>query len=200
MDVFSAGGATVGRKTLMAGSKAAIEKLGEKGTEKAVVITLRTTGLEIAEKQLSKKVAEKLTDKELVQFTINGLLAQMKSSISSSVGKATTFEITKPLKLLFELSGVSRETWKRMTGLEARIFMRGDARVFVRLGNVPKVMLGTKVVAFLNRSTGDVALGTIVESDPAQDAIEGTAKIAGCIQKITKTEWQQHISAWWLVN
>ena len=200
MDVFSAGGATVGRKTLMAGSKAAIEKLGEKGTEKAVVITLRTTGLEIAEKQLSKKVAEKLTDKELVQFTITGLLAQMKSSISSAVGKATTFEITKPLKLLFELSGVSRETWKRMTGLEARIFMRGDARVFVRLGNVPKLMLGTKVVAFLNRSTSDVALGTIVESDPAQDAIKNTAKIAGCIQKITKTEWQQHISAWWLVN
>ena len=200
MDVFSAGGATIGRKTLVAGSKVAIERVAEKGTEKAVVVTLRTTGLEIAEKQLTKIVAEKLSEKELAHFTITGTLTAMKSSISSAVGKATTFEITKPLKLLFELSGVSRETWKRMTSLEARIFMRGDARVFVRLGNVPKVMLGTKVVAFLNRSTSDVALGVIVETDPVQDAIEDTAKIAGSIQKITKIEWQQHISAWWLVN
>ena len=54
MDVFSAGGATIGRKTLVAGSKVAIERVAEKGTEKAVVVTLRTTGLEIAEKQLTK--------------------------------------------------------------------------------------------------------------------------------------------------
>ena len=45
-----------------------------------------------------------------------------------------------------------------------------------------------------------MALGVIVETDPVQDAIEDTAKIASSIQKITKIEWQQHISAWWLVN
>lgn len=197
IDILSGGGAAVGRKAVLTGGKA----VAEKGAEKAFVVTLKTTGLEIAEKQLSKKVAEKLTDKELVQFTITGLLAQMKSSISSAVGKATTFEITKPLKLLFELSGVGQKTWKQMTGLDAKIFMRGDAKVFVRLGNVPKVMLGTKIIAFLNRASSDVALGTVVESDPGKNAIEGGVKtIVAAKEKIIKTEWQQHISAWWLVN
>lgn len=201
IDIFSAGGGTITRKILQTGSKEALEKIPVKGADKAVVMTLRSTGLEIAEKQLPKQIVEKMNEKELVGFTITAFIAEMKNSIATTIGKITTFEITKPLQMFFKLSGVGAKTTKRITGLDARIFMRGDAKVYVRLGKVPTAILGTKIVAFLNRTSGDLALGTVVESGPGQKVIEdGVHTVAGLSDNLRKVEWQKHISAWWLIN
>ena len=138
-------------------------------------------------------------EKELVNWSISGTLSQMQQAVKSTVGKATTFEITKPVQFMFRYSGVGRETWKRWTGMEARLFMRGDAKVFVRLGNVPAAVIGTRSAAFLNRSAQDLSIGAVVESEPGQDVLHG-----GVNQVLSAKgqlhSWRQNVSAWWLFN
>ncbi len=197
------GGTAAGRKALLAGGKEVAEqatkKIAEKGAEKVLVTTLRDTGLELAKKQLGKEVAEKMGEKELVNWSISGRFSQMQQAVKSTVGKATTFEITKPVQFMFHYSGIGRVSWKRWTGMDARLFMRGDAKVFVRLGNVPVAVIGPRSAEFLNRAAQDLSIGAVAESEPGQEALKSGVKQV-LSAKDHLHSWQQHVSAWWLFN
>lgn len=88
----------------------------------------------------------------------------------------TAFEATKPLQFLFEKTGVSRTTFKKWTGLEARVFMRNDAKVVI----YPTQGLSGAIL----RETAANAIG------------ETTGEAA----KIAQKAWQQNASGWWLMN
>jgi hypothetical protein len=203
VDIFTFGQGAAGRKVLLAGGKEAAERaateIAEKGAEKVFVTTLRDTGLELAKNRIGKEVAEKMSEKELVTWSVSGTLSQMQQAVKSTVGKATTFEITKPVQFMFGYSGVGRETWKRWTGMEARLFMRGDAKVFVRLENAPVAVIGTRSAAFLNRTAQDLSIGAVAESEPGQKALHSGVKQVLSAKDQLHT-WQQHVSAWWLFN
>ena len=198
-DILSVGTTTAPRKALIAGGKAGVKQLGEK----AIVTNLTSSGTKLATKALGKEVAEKLAEKALFSWTATAGLSEIRQMVRTTIGKVTTFEITKPVKLMFELSGASRESWKRFTNLEARLFMRGDAKVFVQLEKIPANVLGPKGAGFLNMTARELSIGTIVESQPGQDVIK-TALDGGTIAAKTlleqKVVWQKHISAWWLLN
>lgn len=203
VDVASGGGAAAGRKALLVGGKETTEvatrKLAEKGSEKLFVTTLRDTGLELARKQVGKEVAEKMGEKELVNWTITGTMSEMQQAVRSAIGKATTFEITRPVQFMFRYSGLDRETVKRFTGLEARLFMRGDAKVYVRLTNVAGAVVGSRSAALFERTAQDLALGTAFESEPGQEIVhEGVKQAISAKEKLKA--WQQNVSAWWLLN
>jgi hypothetical protein len=203
VDIFTGGGAAAGRKALVAGGKEAAEaaskEIAEKGVEKFFVTTLRDSGLELAKKRVGKEISENMSEKELADWTITSMFSQVQQIVSSTAGKATTFEITKPVQFMFSYSGVGRDSWKRWTGLEAKLFMRGDARVFVRIGNLPLAILGSRGAAFLNRTSQDLSIGVIAESEPGQDALnEGVSKIVSAKDQLRA--WQQNVSAWWLLN
>lgn len=203
VDIFTLGQSAAGRKVLLVGGKEAAERaakeIAEKGAENVLVTTLRDTGFELAKKQVGKEVAEKMGEKELLNWSISGTLSQMQQLVKSTVGKATTFEISKPVQFMFRYSGVGRETWKRWTGMEARLFMRGDAKVFVRLGNVPVAVLGTRSAALLNRTAQDLSIGAVAESELGQDALHGgVKKVLSAKEQLCR--WQQNVSAWWLFN
>lgn len=206
VDIFTAGGATAGRKVLVAGGKEAtekaVEKLAEKGAEKVFVTTVRETGLELARKHVGKEIAEKMREKELGNWMVTGTLSEMQQAVRSTVGKATTFEITKPVQFMFQYSRLGRESWKRFTGMEARLFMRGDAKVYIRLTKVAGVagaVVGSRSAAFLTRTAQDLTIGSAVESEPGQDVLHaGVKKVISAKDQIRT--WQQNVSAWWLLN
>jgi hypothetical protein len=203
IDVFTGGGTAAGRKALLVGGKeatgAATRKLAEKGGEKLLVTTLRDTGLELARKQVGKEVAEKMGEKELINWTVTGTMSEMQQSLRTTIGKATTFEMTRPVQFMFQYSRVGRGTWKRFTGMEARLFMRGDAKVFVRISNLAGAVVGSRGAAFFERTTQDLALGSAFESELGKDVLhEGVNRIVSTKEQLRS--WQQNVSAWWLLN
>ncbi len=203
VDVATGGGTVAARKVLFAGGKEASKRVGkemaEKGVGKVFVTTLRDTGLDLARNRVGKEVAEKLGEKGLVVWRISGAISQMQQMVKSTIGKLTTFEITNAVQFMSRYSGVGRETWKRLTGMEARLFMRGDAKVFVRIGNVPVAFIGTRSAALLNSTAQDLSIGAMAESDPGQDALHGGVKLVLSAKEQLR-KWQQNVSAWWLLN
>ena len=203
VDVFSGGGTAAGRKALLVGGKeatgAAARKVAEKGGEKLFVTTLRDTGLELARKRVGKEVAEKMGEKELINWTVTGTLNEMQQVVRSALGNATTFEITKPVQFFFRYGRAGRETWKRFTRMEARLFMRGDAKVYVRLTNLAGAVLGSRGAAFFERTAQDLALGTAIESHQGQDVLHATVRNAVSAEEQFRA-WQKNASAWWLMN
>lgn len=203
VDVVSAGGTAVSRKALLIGGREVTEvaarKLTDKVGEKLFVTTLRDTGLELARKQVGKEVSEKMADRELLNWTITGTLSEMQQAVRSAVGKATTFEITRPVQFMFQCSRMGRETSEQFTGLEARLFMRGDAKVYVRLTNVAGAVVGSQRAAFFERTAQDLALGTAFESEPGQAIVHESVRQTISTQEQLRA-WQHNISAWWLLN
>lgn len=203
VDIFSGGSFPAGRRILIAGGKeaadAASRKLVQKGWQKVIVTTLRDSGLELASKQLGKDIAAKMGEKELVSWSITAALSEIQHCVRTAIGKATVFEITKPVQFMFQYSRAGRQTWKRFTGMEARLFMRGDAKVYVRLTNTAGAVLGSRGAAFFERTAQDLALGAAFESELGQDVIQEGLK-TGVSAADQLRAWQQNVSAWWLLN
>lgn len=199
IDIASGGSGKVARDVVTKGGRKVTEQVVEQGANKAVVTTLRNTGLELAKKQLSKEAAEKLGERGLSDWIITGTLREMQGAVKNALGRATTFEITKPMQFLFRYSGVGRSSWKRWTGMEARLFMRGDAKVYIRMSNLAGAVVGSRAVAFIERTGKDLALGTVVDSEPGQELLRaGAGKVLDANAKLV--EWRKQISAWWLLN
>ena len=104
------------------------------GASKVFTTSLKEGGLALARdevsSQVAKQLAEKGLEKEVVKYGITGLLTRIQAPIRTAVARQTTFEITQPLRFMFSYSGVGRESLKRLTGLEAKLFMRSDAGVY----------------------------------------------------------------------
>lgn len=196
-------GPIVSREALLIGSKEAAElaarELAEKGSEKLFVITLRDSGLDLARKQLGKEVGEKMSEEELLNWCITATISEMQHAVQGALNKATTFEITRPLQFMYENFGLDRKVFKRITGLEPRLFMRGDSKVFVRLNNLPSVMLGKWGGVLFERTAQDLSMGMVFESDLGQMIVEGVTKEVISSAQAFRA-WQQNASAWWLLH
>lgn len=105
--------------------------------------------------------------------------------LNATVGQLTQVDITKPVQWILQKTGVGRETIKRITGLEARVIMRSDARVLISPSK-------GKAGAFL-RETAENATGDSVMSTELAQQVAGKA-----INSVRA--WQQHASGWWLAN
>jgi len=195
IDITSGGGSKAVRETVSKGGRTVMEK----GAEKVWVTTLRNTGLELARNQLGKEVVEGLGERELAGWTVTQTLSGVQQAVRDAMGRATTFEITKPVQFMYRYSGVGREAWRRWAGMEARLFMRGDARVFVRLSNVAGAVVGSRTAAFFDRTAKDLAIGAVAESEPGQNVIEASAR--GVLSaKEQLGQWRRQVSAWWMLN
>ena len=130
-------------------------------------------------KKINAQVAKNLTEKQLIPQAMKEVLKKYMPVISkarAAVAGNTAFEATKPLQFLFEKTGVGRTTFKKWTGLEARVFMRNDAKVVI----YPTQGLSGAIL----RETAANAIG------------ETTGEAA----KIAQKAWQQNASGWWLMN
>ena len=148
IDLCSGGGAEVGKEILTKGGRTVMKK----GAGGLWVTTLRRTGLEIPARHLGEKVVEEAGEKQLARWTVTGTLTHMQEAVHGAIGRATTFDITKPVQFFFQHSGVGRKTFKSLTGLEARLVMRGDAHVYIHLTHLATSVLG--IVTPLSRPSG----------------------------------------------
>ena len=110
--------------------------------------------------------------------------------------KGTTLEVTPMVRLLFTYSNVGRETFRRLTGIEARLFMRGDGSVAIRFG---KLAFGPLTDKYLRESAVGVGIGAALESEPGHEAVMEAKEQADALGQHANS-WAQNLSIWWLMN
>ena len=201
-DVFTAGGTAVSRRALIVAGRGATEKLGKK----VVLVTLEKTAADLAVRKLGAEAAEKLATKGsslMADWSTTALLTETQAMMKGMLRRASTIDVTNLVQFLHRYGGMHRRTMKEWLGIEARLFMRGDAKVFFSLSNVPSKLLGAKAAEFLARTSKDLMIGGVVESEPGQDAMrEAARKTIGAKEYAAQTlhTWQQHVSALWLLQ
>lgn len=147
----------IARETIELGTKAARSRLSNQAVEQVI------------------KVESQVRKWAITQAFIN--LQQSYRSLITKVDKSTSFEITEIVKFFYEQSNLGRQSFKRLTSLEARVFMRKDA----------------KVILHIDRLACDVAKLYLNQclSEFAKDAIT---------EDIEDQHWRRHVAAWWLLN
>lgn len=88
-------------------------------------------------------------------------------------------DITKPVQIVFNKTGVGRKLAKQFTGLEARVFMRKDARVILN-------PLNKDTVQDINEEVFREFLDRVAKKEGDEES-EASDFIA----------WQEQASAWW---
>ena len=202
-----------GGKLIFTGTKEVGKKIAkeaaEKGIENFSVVTIREQGLKAAAKKVAAESVEQAIKKGWVSeqgVAYRGLQSMMVQTSNMLVVvlkgnlKFPALEITRPLQFAFKNAGIGRETWKRITGLEARLFMRGDARIYIRLNNTANAILGPRLGTVFNVAIQDLKLGAVVESEPGQKALEAGTKQIALAGKEAYGIWQRNASQWWLLN
>jgi hypothetical protein len=176
MDVFdlasvaaTGGGVLLAKKalqqTLKSGAKEGLEKLTGR--------TIKELGKDAPKAEWSQALAKKA-------------MAQLPGSIQKTMVKGGLVDITSPIKAGFDLSrrfGLGLEPFKKLSGLDARVFMRRDGRVFINFAGA--LTQPSPAANFLTRTIENVGL----DSEPAKSAAgEGGRALL---------EWKENISAWW---
>jgi hypothetical protein len=141
-------------------------------------------GINAARKKLSEEAVEQLTkagmERQARKWAVTHAFTEMQRSYRSMIKvieKKASFEITDHVKFFYKQSNLGRESFKRLTELEARVFMRGDAKVFVHVDRL--ACAAAKL--YLNRWLKDLAKDTITEV-------------------VENQHWRRHLAAWWLLN
>jgi hypothetical protein len=110
-------------------------KSGAKGTVKNSTVAL-------LKKKLTKEAAEKVGEVAVTRFSVwfvaRSAFNTMRAALNKlSVGPARTvmakIDVTNWVRFAYTRTKLGRETFKRFTGLEARLFMRADAKVFLSI-------------------------------------------------------------------
>ncbi|MEI7776307.1 MAG: hypothetical protein WCK17_16205, partial [Verrucomicrobiota bacterium] len=163
------GGAEVARKlaqqTLKTGAKEGLEKLTGK--------TMKQLALGKAEGEwtqvLAKEALEKLP-KDIRQAIIKGGIVDVTDSVKAG------FKISQQL-------GLGREPFKKLTGMEARVFMRQDGRVFITFTHL--LAKSTPAAYFLTRTFEN----GIIQTPPVKGVAVGAA--------LALQQWKEDVAAWW---
>ena len=161
--------------------------------------TLVGQARQLATKQLGIQ-AEKMGEKELAPWLLTTVLTQIQQKIRTELARRSTVEITQPVRFLYETSGLGRASFRRLTDLEARLFMRADARVFVRLDRAFARSVSGR---FLGETAQAGGINAAIESPVGQTTIQGlaTAGAEGGTKTVEGSRtWQKNVSAWWLMN
>jgi hypothetical protein len=200
-DVATGGGAEVTRRALIAAGKETGERLGEK----AIVVTLEKSAADLASRKIGAEAAEQVATRggvAMADLTMTALLSETQAAIKGA-GRVSTIDVTNLVRFLHRSAGLNRQTMREWLGLEARLFMRGDAKVFFQLHNVPKALMGAKAAEFLARTGRDLMIGGAVESERGQDVLRDSARrgIEAKDQAVDALRsWRQHVSAIWLLQ
>ena len=181
------------KQTLKTGAKESMEKVAGrtiKELEKDAMHELERKALakplteaEIATLENLKKGS---TQAEWTQVLFKSACEQLPRSIRQKIVDAGCVEITTPVREGCKFAknlGIGRESFKALTGLEARLFMRQDGRVFINFFNV--ATRPSPAVFFLTRTIENGAL----QSTPAHELTKGTAGVLH--------QWREDVSAWW---
>ncbi len=105
--------------------------------------------------------------REVRRWTQSALLA--KSREEATTAGRLAVDVTAVVRLMYRRTGVGREGFRRATGLDARVFLRADARVFLHVDRLLIDKALTKTSAYL-----DDLVRRAVEDDLADAAANRT--------------------------
>ena len=153
--------------------------------EKALQQRLKTK-VEVSVQKLAKEAGREAPKAEWPQVLAKKAMEQLPKACTSAIERFGMVDITKPVMAGFNISkrlGFDRESFKKLTGLEARVFMRGDGLVFINFTNV---LEGSRPAAyFLTRTLENKA----VQAVPVKKVIKGAKEVL--------PQWKEDVSAWW---
>lgn len=163
-------------------------QLGSEMAEETVREAFERYARHILVKRMGKRIAARAVKSMLKPWLRHGLLLQTKTTLRQRGSKALasnmSIDITDLTRTLFK-HGSDRASYRRLTNLEARLFMRRDARIFV---TVEKNSLSTAMKRFFATTAIDAA-GELATSAPARKVAQTSLEA-----------WQKNVSAWWLMN
>lgn len=183
-DIAKAGARPVAERAASREGAALVTKLNGNALTRAVGTT--------AEKETAKSVTGKFAP-----WLISEGLLELQQSALTLFKRRATVEITGIARAAFRASHISRESFRRLAGLEARLFMRPDARVFLRLDQAvgPNLLLA----GFLTDTAINAGCDISLNSGPGAKAIVATVRTASDAGRAA-IAWQKHVSAWWGFN
>ena len=167
---------------------------GKQAANAAVQQKLRQEAVKDIARLTSRELAEQASKKELGSFVAHHALRLIPAELKEGFLKAAVIDITQLVKGSFTLMsrlGIGRESFKKIMNLEARVFMREDAKVFV---SVPSALAGNNRCAqFLNATAMNASFDAAARTQPAQDAVVKTIRVA----RDQTERWQQNLACWW---
>lgn len=128
--------AKTGGKVVTQTLKSAVkEEAGQRLARRATAIAAKGAAEELASGTM-KAATRTVSGRMIVRWTVTEAIRSARRAAKSapdSVSRRLAVDITKPVRFFYHHSGLGRAHVKRLTALEARIFMRPDGRVLFHL-------------------------------------------------------------------
>ena len=144
--------------------------------------------------QLAGRELEEQAEKQAVSFVAHHAMRTLPDELKERFLKSFVVEVTPLVHGCFKIAGkfgLGRESFKKITQLEARIFMRKDAKVYVSLASA---LAGNNPSArFLNATAINGAVDAAVRTKPAQEAARATIRFASD----ESVRLRQNLACWW---
>ncbi len=181
---------------------------GKKVTAGQVAKVLKNQALAWATRTLTRQAASQLMPQQIIQRGTSQVLTDVQRQVRKLTGRvdpSASLDITRPVQFAFQRSGLSRETFQRLTGLDARMLLSSDASVRVHLLRKQtfeevkkKAQWGDKVFQFFTRTSQlpadreivrpevrepaprSVVLGTRTRFNPRDESWARTSRRGGC--------------------
>ena len=145
--------------------------------------TLKRTGVALARRQFNRDITGSLEkieyEPELLRWSITELLTRLQKPMKVHT-RQEVVDITRPVELIFQYAHLGSTTLQSWKTFNARLLMRRDGRAFLHFGTMP---MHLELLSQLNERAEKIIPG---ENSPSE---------SGRLRA-----WQQHVSAWWLMN
>jgi hypothetical protein len=130
---------------------------------------------------------------------VQAVIRQTAGEIAEWMVKKTAVDITNLVRGLYGGSGAGRNAFKKLIGLEARLFMRGDARVVV----VPVALLKGAARVTADDAIAGLVLGSALDTEAGENLVRAAiGKLLEVRESARENleSWRKHASVWWLMN
>lgn len=195
VDVATLGmGMVVVKGTQEAGKTGAkvVTKTAAKAGEKAI--------LEHVGKEITKEAVEKSSYQTAV--AIKNAAAYFSKQFTNVAKQG--LDITKFTRYVYQKSGFGSKSFKKITQLDAHIFMRGDRRVVIAVEKIPGKGRDLLRNVMMDCAIG-LGLATAITSDTGQAMIKKSGEmISSAAQSAQKSAkeierlWKENLSLWWI--
>jgi hypothetical protein len=177
----------------LGGSKVLSES-GKQAAKAGLKAKLRDEAVKDLAALSSREIAEQASEKQLTSLIAHHALKSLPSELGEALLKTGVVDMTSVLHGAFKIMsrfGIGRESFKKLTGLEARVFLRKDAKVFV---NLPSAIAGNNPYArFLNETSINGAVEEVMRTQVAKEGLQKGLQLVS----ETKERWQEHLACWW---
>jgi hypothetical protein len=195
------------------GSVIAVEAVKTGAITAARVATTRLAwqGIKITEKQLLKRgflLADKSMAKQVTQVALEDAGKTMMKHASKEAGKnilkLDVSALTSGIFNKARMFGIKNDSFKKMTGLDARIFMRSDRKVVLRLDallklkghgfiGIPKIIVRETIT----NESANVVIDTAINSVQMEELVLQFQNKNG-VRNTRNLSYEEYLSALWL--